>query len=112
MVETMGTTDSVMTWADVIQSNGVLNMKLARLALSGMTALGLIIVPGSHKLAIVRVSRTEEDLNGAGQLSVDHYKDPGDPCFYTSLEPATGDVLVALHNLSRQQLRAFLDGRS
>ena len=105
-------TDRVMTWEEVIQSNGLLNMKLARLALSGMTALGLIIVPGSNKLAIVRMDKVEEDDHGAGQLAVSHYRDRRDPCYYTSLEPATDDVLEALDNLSRQQLRAFLDGRS
>lgn len=100
-------TDRVMDWSEVIRSNGRTNIRLARMAISGMTALGLILVPGSYKLAIVLVSRVDDE--SGSQLTMEHYRDPGDPCYFEVLNPASDNILEAIRDLSRIQMLAAID---
>lgn len=104
----MRITDEVLDWSALIRSNGELNLRLAAVSSrNGVPSLGLIVVPGSYKLAIVSIGPGPQP----GLLEIKHYKDPDDPCFYDALETATPEMVEAYIGFSNQQIRAALADR-
>jgi hypothetical protein len=87
----------------IVSSRATMNQTFA-LVEPGVTAIGLIVIPGSYKLALVAAWMDRE----TGGLTFTQYRDPHDPCYSLLLETAPEPILLAARiSIDRQVMESL-----
>jgi hypothetical protein len=92
--------DRLMTELEtIVASRATMNQTFAMVQ-PGVTAIGLIVIPGAYKLALI----TAWVEQSAGMTVFTQYRDPLDQCYSPLLEIAPETVLLAARISIEQQV--------
>jgi len=83
--------DRLMTELETITASRAVMSQTFAMVEPGVTAIGLIVIPGAYKLALI-VAWLDQSL---GHPVFTQFRDPGDPCYSSLLDVAPEPVLLA-----------------